>query len=500
MQATTAHDLMKLNQRDNVAVALRPITAGEEVSVDDQRVTALKDIPQGHKIALEAIGENEDVIKYGYPIGHVTETVDPGEWLHTHNVKTNLSGELDYTYEPDLHVRHFENKQLTFQGYRRSNGKVGIRNDLLIVPTVGCVNGIAELIVKEFKAMHPDLGSFDNVTILKHPYGCSQLGTDHANTREVLIDATKHPNAGGVLVFGLGCENNTITGFRENLGDYDPDRVKFLVAQEVYDEIDAGVELLEEIFEAAKDDHREEIPLSELKVGLKCGGSDGFSGITANPLLGAFSDFLIDQGGSTVLTEVPEMFGAEQMLMARAENEEVFENIVHLINNFKEYFMSFGEPVYENPSPGNKMGGITTLEDKSLGCTQKSGTAPVIDVLQYGEKIRKPGLSLLQAPGNDLVAASALASSDCHLVLFTTGRGTPFGAYVPTVKVATNNNIFERKGHWMDFNAGLLLETPMDDVLQDFIDKVIAVASGEQTRNEENDVRELAIFKTGVTL
>src|SRR5699024_2533101 len=317
---------------------------------------------------------------------------------------------------------------------------------------------------------------------------------------EVLIDATKHPNAGGVLVFRLGCENNTITGFRENLGDYDPDRVKFLVAQEVYDEIDAGVELLEEIFEAAKDDHREEIPLSELKVGLKCGGSDGFSGITANPLLGAFSDFLIDQGGSTVLTEVPEMFGAEQMLMARAENEEVFENIVHLINNFKEYFMSFGEPVYENPSPGNKMGGITTLEDKSLGCTQKSGTAPVIDVLQYGEKIRKPGLSLLQAPGNDLVAASALASSDCHLVLFTTGRGTPFGAYVPTVKVATNNNIFERKGHWMDFNAGPLLETPMDDVLQDFIDKVIAVASGEQTRNEENDVRELAIFKTGVTL
>src|SRR5699024_10285655 len=299
------------------------------------------------------------------PIGHVIETVEPGEWLHTHNVKTNLSGELDYTYEPDLHVRHFENKQLTFQGYRRANGKVGIRNDLLIVPTVGCVNGIAELIVKEFKAMHPDLGSFDNVTILKHPYGCSQLGTDHANTREVLIDATKHPNAGGVLVFGLGCENNTITGFRENLGDYDPDRVKFLVAQEVYDEIDAGVELLEEIFEAAKDDHREEIPLSELKVGLKCGGSDGFSGITANPLLGAFSDFLIDQGGSTVLTEVPEMFGAEQMLMARAENEEVFENIVHLINNFKEYFMSFGEPVYENPSPGNKMGGITTLEDKS---------------------------------------------------------------------------------------------------------------------------------------
>lgn len=500
MPTESAHDLMKLNQRDNVAVALRPLTAGEQVSVADQTVTALKDIPQGHKIALVPIAENENVVKYGYPIGHVTENVAAGEWLHTHNVKTNLEGELEYTYKPDLHVRHFEDRNLTFRGYRRANGKVGIRNDLLIVPTVGCVNGIAELIVKEFKTIHPDTTPFDNITILKHPYGCSQLGTDHANTREVLIDAVQHPNAGGVLVFGLGCENNTITAFRENLGAYDPDRVKFLVAQEVYDEIDAGVELLEEIFQAAQGDHREDIPLSELKVGLKCGGSDGFSGITANPLLGAFSDFLIDQGGSTVLTEVPEMFGAEQMLMARAENEEVFENIVHLINNFKEYFMSFGEPVYENPSPGNKMGGITTLEDKSLGCTQKSGTAPVVDVLQYGEKIRKPGLSLLQSPGNDLVAASALASSDCHLVLFTTGRGTPFGAYVPTVKVATNNGIFERKGHWMDFNAGPVLDTPIEVVLEDFIDKIIAVASGEPTRNEQNEVRELAIFKTGVTL
>lgn len=500
MLDTATHDLLKLNQRDNVAIALRAITEGENLSVDGQTVKALRDIPQGHKIALEHLNEKEDVIKYGYPIGHVIEAVEPGEWLHIHNVKTNLAGELEYNYTPDLHPRTFPKQNLTFQGYRRANGKVGIRNDLLIIPTVGCVNGMAELIIKEFKANHPDLGPFDNVTILKHPYGCSQLGTDHANTRDVLIDATKHPNAGGVLVFGLGCENNTIEDFKENLGEYDENRVKFLIAQEVYNEVEKGVELLEELFEAAKDDLREEIPLSELKVGLKCGGSDGFSGITANPLLGAFSDFLISQGGSTVLTEVPEMFGAEQMLMARAENENVFNDIVDLINNFKEYFLSFGEPVYENPSPGNKMGGITTLEDKSLGCTQKSGTAPVVDVLQYGEKIRKNGLSLLQAPGNDLVASSALASADCHLVLFTTGRGTPFGAYVPTVKVATNNHIFEHKGHWMDFNAGSLLERSMDDILPEFINKVIAVASGEQTRNEENDVRELAIFKTGVTL
>lgn len=492
--------LLKLNERDNVAVALRPIAACESLKIDGLSITAQQDIPQGHKIALTDIPTKANVIKYGYPIGHTLVDINPGDWLHTHNVKTNLDGELEYTYQQDIHQVHYPKKELTFQGYRRSNGKVGIRNDLYIVPTVGCVNGTAEYMLKEFEALHPDLGTFDNITILKHPYGCSQLGEDHENTRSILIDAVNHPNAGGVLVFGLGCENNIVAEFRELLGNYDSTRVKFLVAQEVGNEIDAGLELLEEIYEAAKNDHREAIPISELNVGLKCGGSDGFSGITANPLLGAFSDFLIAQGGSTILTEVPEMFGAEQMLMARAENEKVFEDIVHLINDFKQYFHSYGEPVYENPSPGNKAGGITTLEDKSLGCTQKAGTAPVVDVLQYGEKISKKGLSLLQAPGNDLVASSALAAADCHLVLFTTGRGTPFGSFVPTVKVATNSTIYNHKKHWMDFNAGPLLEQPMNVILEAFIEKVIAVASGEKTRNEANGVREIAIFKTGVTL
>ncbi|MEK4870413.1 MULTISPECIES: UxaA family hydrolase [Bacillaceae] len=492
--------LLKLNERDNVAVALRPITASETLYLDSISITANHDIPQGHKIALTNIRTSTNVIKYGYPIGHTLKEITRGDWLHTHNVKTNLDGELKYSYQQDIHQVKYPKKNLTFQGYRRANGKVGIRNDLYIVPTVGCVNGTAEYMLKEFEALHPDLGTFDNITILKHPYGCSQLGEDHENTRSILIDAVKHPNAGGVLVFGLGCENNVVAEFKELLGDYDASRVKFLVAQEVGNEIDAGLERLEEIYEAAKYDHREPIPIAELNIGLKCGGSDGFSGITANPLLGAFSDFLISQGGSTILTEVPEMFGAEQMLMARAENEQVFEDIVHLINDFKQYFHSYGEPVYENPSPGNKAGGITTLEDKSLGCTQKAGTAPVVDVLQYGEKISKKGLSLLQAPGNDLVASSALAAADCHLVLFTTGRGTPFGSFVPTVKVATNSTIYEHKKHWMDFNAGPLLERQMNEVLEEFIEKVIAVASGEKTRNEANGVREIAIFKTGVTL
>lgn len=492
--------LMKMNPRDTVAVALRPIQAGEELIYEDELLQALEDIPQGHKIALIDFEPEAIITKYGYPIGHATMSITSGQWVHTHNVKTNLAGEEQYDYQPDLHPVTYPKSNLTFDGYRRSNGKVGIRNDLFIVPTVGCVNGIAEQMLLEFKTIHPDLGTFDNITVLKHPYGCSQLGDDHRMTRSILLDAVNHPNAGGVLVFGLGCENNIVAEFRSMLGDYDDERVKFLVAQEVGDEVEAGLALLEELYTAAQDDHREPVPISELNVGLKCGGSDGFSGITANPLLGAFSDFLISQGGTSVLTEVPEMFGAEKMLMARAENREVFEDIVSLINNFKQYFLSHGETVYENPSPGNKAGGITTLEDKSLGCTQKAGTSPVVDVLQYGEKLRKKGLSLLQAPGNDLVASSALAASDCHLVLFTTGRGTPFGSFVPTVKIATNNDLYNKKKHWMDFNAGPLLDTSMPEVLEQFTDYVVSVASGQKTRNEQNEVRELAIFKTGVTL
>ncbi|WP_044479492.1 UxaA family hydrolase [Paenibacillus antibioticophila] len=492
--------LMKMNARDNVAVALRAITAGEQLALDGSTVEASMDIPRGHKIALSSFNQGDIIVKYGYPIGHATASIQKGEHIHTHNLKTNLSGEESYEYVPDLHPVIYPKRDLTFDGYRRKNGKVGIRNDLFIVPTVGCVNGIAEMMISEFKNAHPDQTSFDNITVLKHPYGCSQLGDDHRMTRSILLDAVNHPNAGGVLVFGLGCENNIVSEFKSLLGEYDEARIKFLVAQEVGNELEAGLALLDEIYEAARNDVREPVPLSELNVGLKCGGSDGFSGITANPLLGAFSDFLISQGGTTVLTEVPEMFGAEKMLMARAENKEVFEDIVSLINNFKQYFLSYGEPVYENPSPGNKAGGISSLEDKSLGCTQKAGTAPVVDVLQYGEKLRKKGLSLLQAPGNDLVASSALGAADCQLVLFTTGRGTPFGSFVPTVKVATNNELYENKKHWMDFNAGPLLETPMEEVLEQFIEYIIAVASGQPTRNEQNDVRELAIFKTGVTL
>lgn len=494
-------EVLQITESDNVAVALRDYKAGETVIIGTKEIKVAEDIARGHKIALDVIKPGDNVLKYGYPIGHATIEVLPGQWIHTHNTKTNLSGALEYSYQPKLSPNPFKPEGLTFKGYRRAGGAAGIRNELWIVPTVGCVNGVAEQIMNIFKAETPDLGTIDNTLVLKHGYGCSQLGGDHVNTRTILGNAVKHPNAAGVLVLGLGCENNNLQEFKASLGEFDENRVKFLVSQEVSDEVAEGVKLLKELHAAAQQDQREDIPLSELKIGLKCGGSDGLSGITANPLLGRLSDYMAAQGGTTVLTEVPEMFGAETILMERAADEAVFGKIVDLINDFKKYFEDHDQPVYENPSPGNKAGGITTLEDKSLGCTQKSGISPVMDVLKYGETISRRGLNLLNAPGNDLVASSALAAAGCQLVIFTTGRGTPFGTFVPTMKVSTNTPLFENKRHWIDFNAGSLVEdAEPDEVLRSFLNYIVSVAGGEQLNHEKNGFREIAIFKTGVTL
>ncbi|MEK3797924.1 altronate dehydratase family protein [Peribacillus sp. FSL H8-0477] len=495
-------DIMQITEQDNIVLALRKLAKEEKIVVNGSEIVIKQEVDRGHKVALKDLKKGDHVMKYGFPIGHALEDIGVGEWVHTHNTKTNLSGTQEYSYKQKLTENPFENEQLTFKGYRRRNGLVGIRNELWIVPTVGCVNGIAEKIIKRFEKEVKDIAPFDNMLVFKHSFGCSQLGDDHENTKQILLNAVNHPNAAGVLVLGLGCENNEMVTFKESLGNVDDDRIKFLVSQDVTDEIEAGVEMVKEIHAHAQNDKREDVPLAELKIGLKCGGSDGFSGITANPLLGRFSDFLIAQGGTTVLTEVPEMFGAETILMERAETEEVFHKTVSLINDFKDYFLTFNQPIYENPSPGNKAGGITTLEDKSLGCTQKAGSAPVVDVLKYGEVLQRKGLNLLSAPGNDLIASSALAAAGCHIVLFTTGRGTPFGTFVPTMKVSTNTPIYEAKPHWIDFNAGTLLEDDVSPelVLRDFIDYIIQVTNGEFVNNEKNDFRELAIFKTGVTL
>lgn len=489
---------IRIHPSDNVAVALEPVKAGTVLSVDGLSVTTAEDIPQGHKVALKDIGEGEDIIKYGFSIGHALSGISAGQWVHTHNAATNLSGEVEYSYHP-THPVIGRVEPETFKGFLRKDGRAAIRNEIWIIPTVGCVNDVAKKLVAD----NQDLvkGTVDGLYTFTHPFGCSQTGHDHAQTRKLLAALVRHPNAGGVLVLSLGCENLTHEQFLEELGDYDKDRVKFLTCQDVEDEFSAARPLLEELSAYAGQFERVELPVSKLVVGMKCGGSDGLSGITANPTVGRFSDMLIARGGSTVLTEVPEMFGAEGFLIDRCVDETVFHKAEHMLNGFKDYFIRHGEVVYDNPSPGNKQGGITTLEDKSCGCVQKGGSAPIVDVIDYAEPVTKQGLNLLYGPGNDLVSATAMTAAGAHLILFTTGRGTPFGAPAPTLKIATNNRLAQKKGGWIDFNAGTITQgEPIDETAKRLFDLVLEVAEGRKTKAEENGFREISIFKDGVVL
>jgi len=491
-------NVIMLAPNDSVAVACEPLTTGDLAVGDEISVIVRQDIGAGHKVAVRDVAAGETVVKYGHPIGHATQPIRAGDWVHSHNLATDLSTNLVYEFEPRPNLPIVRQPEATFQGYRRDNGDVGVRNTLLIVPTVGCINGTAQALARQFEKTHDDFGHFDGVVVAAHPFGCSQLGDDLAATRTILQNIVCHPNAGGVLVIGLGCENNQLDELRAGLGWYGPSRVRFMVAQDSPDEMAEGARLLEELDAAASADERTEVALSQLRVGVKCGGSDGFSGLTANPLVGQFADYLVGQGGSVVMTEVPEMFGAEQALMARAANRAVFDQIVSMVDGFKDYFRRYDQPIYDNPSPGNKQGGITTLEEKSLGAIQKSGSSTVVDVLDYGQRVTRPGVSLLAGPGNDLVSATALACAGCQLVLFTTGRGTPFGTFVPTLKISTNKSLAERKPGWIDFDAGALLSQPMTHVAQSFTNLVLLTASGQPALNEVNRMQQIAIFKDGV--
>ena len=489
---------IRIHPDDNVAVILEDIRQGEALELNGITVTAAEDIARGHKIALRRIAEGEPVVKYGNPIGVAKAEIPAGAWAHVHNVRTGLSESADYSYCHKTYDKPAVSPR-TFMGYRREDGRTAVRNELWIIPTVGCVNSIAAKLVQDNQ--HLVKGSIDGLYTFAHPYGCSQMGDDHAQTRKLLAALCRHPNAGGVLVLSLGCENLTHEQFAEELGEWDDRRVKFLTCQQVEDEFEAGAKLLEELAEYASQFKREELPASELVVGMKCGGSDGLSGITANPTVGRFSDRLTALGGTTVLTEVPEMFGAENILFSRCESEEVFNKAVKMVNSFKDYFVSHGQVVYENPSPGNKAGGITTLEDKSCGCVQKGGSAQIVDVLEYAEPVTKKGLNLLSGPGNDLVSATDLTAAGAHIILFTTGRGTPFGAPAPTVKISTNTPLYEKKGNWIDFNAGTVAQgEDLDHAGDRLLDFVLEIASGRKTHAEERGAREIAIFKDGVTL
>jgi altronate hydrolase len=497
--------VLLINKNDNIVIAVEEINAGELIEVKNKKIKVISDIPVGHKIALKDFNEGEKVVRYGFPIGVAAEEIKQGEWVHTHNLKTALSGKLNYNYQPKLSEVEKSAEIPTFMGYKRENGKVGIRNDIWIINTVGCINKVVEKIALKAEMKYSELIEnevIDSIHAFPHPYGCSQLGDDLEMTQKALAGLVNHPNAAAVMIAGLGCENNLIEDFKKYIGDYNSDRVKFINLQDVEDDQKAADNILDNLVDYAEKFKQQEIPVSELKIGLKCGGSDGFSGVTANPLLGRISDKLGSYGGISILTEVPEMFGAETILMNRAKDEKTFKKVVKLINGFKDYFLSHDQEIYENPSPGNKEGGITTLEEKSLGCTQKGGTGIVNDVFFYGEQVTGKGLNLLESPGNDLVATTALAIAGAHMVLFTTGRGTPFGGPVPTVKVSTNTRLYNKKRTWIDFNAGELLKgRDMESLSEELFEYLLGLASKKaKTKNEINDYREIAIFKDGVTL
>ena len=496
--------LYRIDAADNVAVTFFPRRRGSEVRFAGQSLVLGDDVAAGHKIALRDIHKGQGVLKYGAPIGVAAENIGKGRWVHTHNLRSGLQEGMNYRYTPGkISSPSFPRRDppaLTV--YRRNNGKVGIRNELWVIPTVGCVNHVAQSIVDAFRGAGRHEG-IDGVTAFSHPYGCSQLGEDHERTKHVLQNMALHPNAGGVLILGLGCENNQLARLRETMPEpFDPERILFLQAQSCRDEIAAGVDMLGRLYAKAAADKRSPGSLKEIVLGLECGGSDAFSGITANPLIGRVSDYVVTNGGTTVLTEVPEMFGAEQVVMNHCENEEVFAKTVKMIDAYKRYYRSHGQPIYENPSPGNHAGGITTLEEKSLGCVRKAGTAKIVDVIENGGQVVKPGLNLLHSPGNDLVATTALGSAGCHVILFSTGRGTPLGGFVPTMKIATNSRLAEHKPAWIDFDAGVLAEPAIDHdkVFSTLLDSITAIVNGTRTSAENRGDRQIAIFKTGVTL
>jgi altronate hydrolase len=484
---------LRIHNSDNVAVALTDLQAGETVL----GVTLTTAVSKGHKFALLVLPAGQQVIKYGHPIGFTSARIGQGEHVHSHNLSTGLSQGAAYAYNPVESNKATPAEGAVFKGYRRQNGHVGTRNEIWVLNTVGCVNATAARVANACKVS----GAVEGVHAFSHPYGCSQLGDDLRHTRKLLASLAAHPNAGGVVIIGLGCENNQLDRLLDGLENVDRDRIRAFNAQKVEDEEESGLNAIHELTEVMAADQRTDCPAALLTLGMKCGGSDAFSGLTANPLVGQMSDRVTACGGRAILTEVPEMFGAEQLLMNRAASRDVFENTVALINDFKNYFVANHQPVSENPSPGNIAGGITTLEEKSLGAIQKGGQATVTDVIGYGERARLPGLTLLQGPGNDAVSSTALTAAGANLILFTTGRGTPLGFPVPTIKIASNSELAARKPRWIDFNAGALLDgQSMQEVADRLWKHILEIASGTLARNEENGYREIAIWKTGVTL
>lgn len=490
---------IKISGADNVAIALKDLSIGQIFEIDGE-VFGLKDqIKKGHKFATRPIKKSQNIFKFGFPIGTSTQEIAIGEWVHIHNIKSNLvDSKIEFDYK-EPNILPPKSCDLEINAYRRQDGRIGIRNEIWIFPTVGCVSALAQKLARDVKLKSGD--NIDGIYAFAHQFGCSQLGDDLEATKNIIASLATHPNSCGVLIIGLGCENNRLSKLLEAIPQEYHYKIKSFEAQKVDDEYQYGMSLLGQIIDESKKAKRENVNLNELVIGVKCGGSDGFSGLSANPLIGRISRYFTNIGAKVVMTEIPEVFGAENILFANCKDKKTYQSLFSMIENFKNYFVKNGQEIYENPSPGNKDGGISTLEEKSLGAVQKSGGAIITDVLEYGQRVRKNGLSVLNAPGNDAISSTALAASGVHIILFSTGRGTPLGFCVPTLKIASNSEIAKNKSHWIDFDAGEILQSgEFEHAQNNLISHIIAIANGEPTKNEINEIREFAIWKNGVTL
>jgi altronate hydrolase len=494
--ATLSDVAMHLHPDDDVAIARAPLALGLRLAQLNTVITVRQTIPEGHKIALTARGIGDPVHRYGHVIGFATADILPGDHVHSHNLSVGRlqhdyafgQGVKPVTYIPEEHRR-------TFSGYRRADGKTGTRNYVAIISSVNCSASVSRYVADRFRGdALRDFPHVDGVIALTHKGGCGAHygGAELDLLQRTLAGFARHPNVAGYVLMGLGCEMNQIPDLVEHQSLDAPTSIIIQEEGGLVESVDAGVRAIGALLPAANDCRREPISVSELVVALQCGGSDAWSGITANPALGYAVDLLVAQGGTAVLGETPEIYGGEHLMTRRAVSEEVGRKLIDRIHWWERYTAINGAEIDNNPTPGNKLGGLTTIYEKSLGAIAKSGTTPMTDVLEYAEPVGTRGFIHMDTPGFDPVSVTGQVAGGCNLVVFTTGRGSVFGCRpAPTIKVATNTPLYERMRNDMDVNAGRMLEgATLRQVGEEIFEMMVEVASGMPTKSERHGIGE----------
>ena len=516
-----AHAAVYLHSDDNLCVAARHLELGEEISVGGESLRLAEPVRLGHKLAVRAIREGERVKKYGQTIGFATRDIAPGQWIHSHNLTAGRF-EREYEYATEIPPPPAPIEGRTFQGYRRAGGKAGTRNYIAVISSVNCSASVSKYISQRFdNSLLAKFPNVDGLLPLTHKGGCGlqYAGEDHQQLTRVLSGFATHPNVGAYLLVGLGCETGTLQylvqhgGLAEGVVQLNTKangaaRPPVVLSMQdcggTNKTVEAGIAAIAEMLPRVNGVRREPIPASELILGCECGGSDGNSGVTANPALGAASDLLVAAGGTSILSETPEIYGAEHLLVRRARTRAIGEKLIDRIRWWEEYTAKFGVEIDNNPSPGNKEGGLTTIYEKSLGAVAKGGSTALCGVYRYAEPVTAQGFVIMDTPGYDPASITGMVAGGANVVCFTTGRGSCFGCKpVPSIKIATNTPMYEQMIDDMDINAGVILEgASVADVGRQIFEFILEVAGGKRTKSEIHGVgeEEFAPWSIGPTL